>query len=240
MAFDRRGLQGLLALAIGATLAGPAMAQQASDPIGAMLDAAPSTDEDAAEAAPATPAPSQPPQAAPPAAPTPYAPVQAPSYTYSAPYTPPRAYSRPPPATSGSPVHIEESGRTPDRPLSAYDMSYDARLRASSASAQGMLGPLDGSWTLNVPGIGDLYAFELVDRGGPLEGAWRDLRRRGSLGASGFVDDIQRFGAVLTLRFSPPQGGEPAVVNLTGQADGRWTGDLAERGERKPVVLRRN
>lgn len=172
------------------------------------------------------------PMPAPGAGPRPYTPF---------PNAPPiTAYSRPGPATANGPVHIGESGRTPDRPLSSYDMSYDARLRASFASAQGLLGVLDGSWTMNVPGVGDIYVLELADRSdNGLEGAWRDLRRIGSLNGSGFLEEIRRDGAALVLRFSP-RDGHVSTATLTPQADGRWSGDLVERGDRKSVVLRRN
>jgi hypothetical protein len=100
-----------------------------------------------------------------------------------------------------------------------------------------MLGPLDGSWRLNVEGAGDLYALELVDRGGPVEGAWRDLRRAG-LNASGFVDDIQRLGSTLTVRFQAPAG--VAEATLSAQADGRWTGEIVDGDRRRPATLRRN
>jgi hypothetical protein len=121
-------------------------------------------------------------------------------------------------------------------------VNYDARLRASFASAQGLQGPLDGGWTLSAVDGGDLYSFQLVDRGGgALEGAWSDLRRVGALGVgSGFLDDVQRYGSQLTLRFAPDGGSGGAVATLTAGLDGRWSGDLTDRGQRRAVVLRRN
>jgi hypothetical protein len=87
---------------------------------------------------------------------------------------------------------------------------------------------------------GDLYSLELVERSsGVLEGAWRDLRRIGAINASGFVDEIQRYGGQLTFRFYP-RGSEPATASLVAGVDGRWTGELVNGKERRNVTLRRN
>jgi hypothetical protein len=141
--------------------------------------------------------------------------------------------SPPPPPTIKEPVFVGQTGRTPDRPPSVADLAYESRIRASSASAQGFQGPLDGGWTL-AAAEGELYAFQLSDKGaGVVEGAWRDLRKAGALNASGFVDQIERVGGEVTLRFGP------AVATLQGTADGRWTGELAEGGRARAVTLRR-
>jgi hypothetical protein len=152
------------------------------------------------------------------------------------------AYPRPPaPVTSGEPVHIDETGRTPDGPPTATDLSYEARLRSSYNAAQGMQGPLDGRWTLVGPGGQALYSLQLVDSGlgAGLEGAWGDPRRKGAVDGSGFLDDIQRSGADLFLRFAPKPGAELTVVALRPTPDGRWTGEIYEKGDRKLVTLRR-
>jgi len=142
---------------------------------------------------------------------------------------------RPPPPTLKEPVFLNETGRTPDQPPSVSDLAYESRLRASSASAQGFQGPLDGGWTLAASEGGDLYAFQLADRGnGVVEGAWRDLRRAGALSASGFVDQVERVGGEVILRFGPS-----AVATLQGTADGRWSGELVEGGRTRAVTLRR-
>ena len=102
-----------------------------------------------------------------------------------------------------------------------------------------MQGPLDGSWSLKTGGS-ELYDLQLVDTGsGKLEGAWRDPRRRGATDASGFIDTISRIGGQLTIRFTPRPGAEPIVITLTS-ASGGWSGELTERGERRPVTMRRN
>jgi hypothetical protein len=114
------------------------------------------------------------------------------------------------------------------------DLALDSRIRASSASVQRFQGPLDGGWTLSA-GAADLYALQLADRGNaPVEGAWRDLRRPGALDASGFIDEIERTDADLTLRFA---GGRVAVLH--GGGDGRWSGELTEGGQTRAVTLRR-
>lgn len=133
-----------------------------------------------------------------------------------------------------TPSHVDEVGKTPDSPPTPRDLAYESRVRASFASAQGFQGPLDGGWTLSGDG-GDLYAFKLVDKGaGRVEGAWRDLRRPGAPAASGFVDEIERVGSEITLRFGPG-----VVADLTSGGDGRWTGQLTENGARRTVSLRR-
>lgn len=177
------------------------------------------------------------------AAPTP-GPAAPPAY---APYaSPPMGLaSAPPPSTNvrpsnGVPVNINERDRTPDSAPTYRELDYEQRLRASYASAQGLQGPLDGTWILAVDGD-DLYSMELVDRSsGVLEGVWRDLRRTGSISGSGFVEDIQRYGGQLTFRFQPDAREAPASVTLAAGPDGRWTGELTRGGKHKPIILRRN
>ena len=139
----------------------------------------------------------------------------------------------PEPQSVGEPVFVDQTGRTPDRPPSVADQAYDSRIRASSASAQVYQGALDGGWTLASADGGDLYAFQLSDRGnGAVEGAWRDLRKPGALSASGFVDQIERVGGEIVLRFGA------AAVTLQA-AEGRWNGELVEGQHKRPVILRR-
>jgi hypothetical protein len=122
----------------------------------------------------------------------------------------------------------------PPQTTPAQDLAYDTRIRASMASAQGFQGQLDGAWVLSAAD-GDLFALQLADRGkGVVEGAWRDLRRPGALGSSGFVEQIERVGTELTLRFA-----EGRVATLQGSADGRWRGELTEAGQTRPVDLKR-
>lgn len=148
---------------------------------------------------------------------------------------------RPAPQASNEPVHLDDLAKTPDRPLTYVDQGYDQRLRSSFSSAQGLQGAMDGSWILSVDGLGDLYVFELVDRGyGLVEGAWRDLRRKGALTGSGFIDVIERSGSQVTLRFTSRPDGAPTTATLTASADGRWSGELTDQGRTRPATLRRN
>ena len=125
----------------------------------------------------------------------------------------------PEPQSVGEPVFVDQTGRTPDRPPTVADQAYDSRIRASSASAQVYQGALDGGWTLASADGGDLYAFQLSDRGnGAVEGAWRDLRKPGALSASGFVDQIERVGGEIV------QAG--FAVRAIGEALGRPVGKL--------------
>lgn len=196
-------------------------AQAQTDTIGALLDGP------AAEATGPTAVP-------------PPAPWQAARPTSAAPPAAPMVLPPRPRTARDEPVHIDEVDRTPEGPPTATDLNYEARLRASFASAQGLQGPFDGRWTLS-GGAGDLYDLQLVDTGSsPLEGVWRDLRRPGVPEATGFLTDPQRTGAGLTFRFQPSPGGPMASVTLSPAADGRWAGDLDEGGRRSAVTMRRD
>ncbi len=135
------------------------------------------------------------------------------------------------PAAAAGPK-VDAPGPLPEPPPAA-DAAYDARLRESAAAAESFQGPLDGGWTLGAQGRG-LYAFELVDKGEQVEGAWRDLRRPGDPAASGFLDEARRASGGLILRFTPP-GQPPVSVELGPNLRGR-----AEQGGRRlAVALRR-
>lgn len=136
----------------------------------------------------------------------------------------------------------EETGRDAEpvggrtvRPVTTPTLSgeaYDNRIRASMAAAQGYQGPLDGGWTLRAAD-GELFALQLVDRGGgrAVEGAWRDLKHPGAPDGSGFIDEVQRAGGDVTLRF----GTKVAVLHAAEA--GRFAGDLAEGERHQPVTL---
>jgi len=136
-----------------------------------------------------------------------------------------------------APVGVDETGKTPDGPPGLRDLAYDSRIRSSFASAESFQGPLDGGWTLAARGA-DVYAFQIVDRRDRLEAVWRDLRRAGSLNASGLVDDIQRSGGGVTLRFTEPSS-PSATLTLHPAPDGRWTGDLVRGDETLTVTMRK-
>lgn len=161
------------------------------------------------------------------------------SYNPSGAYAP--SYERPVFPQWSTPVFIDQPGRTPDAPPSYIDRAYEARLRASFLSAQGMKGPLEGGWTLTDAAGGRLYGLQLVDStGGTVDGAWRDLRRPGAINASGLIVGAARVGNQFTLRFYAQGYGEPVVATLSATADGRWSGELSEKGERRMVYLQRD
>ena len=136
---------------------------------------------------------------------------------------------------SGTQVKIDETGKTPDGPLSANDLGYEARLRSAFQSAQGSQGPLEGRWIIRAGDVA-LYMLQLVDRGA-LEGAWRDPRRPAASGATGFIDIITRGGEQLSLSFSPTRGGAPVSLSLQLRPDGQISGEMVERGLRSAVTM---
>lgn len=137
-----------------------------------------------------------------------------------------------------APVHLEETGKTPNSPPTVRDLAYENRIRSSFASAEGFQGPLDGGWTVSADGQ-DLYSLQIVDRRDRLEGVWRDVRRKGSLNGSGLVDEMMRQGGDLTLHFTPTAGAPATVAVLHDGGAGHWTGELTEGGQRRSVSLRR-
>jgi hypothetical protein len=204
-----------------APVAAPSPPLHVRDPIGALLNpnAPPPRDEDEPDTAgqPRT------------------APEPEPSVLPSGPA--PKVYVPAPRPQLAGPVQIDDLGKTPDRPPAIRDLAYDARIRASFASAQSFQGPLDGGWTLAEP-QGDHYAFQIVDRRDRLEAVWRNLRRAGSLNASGLVDEVQHQGGDLTLRFT--ENSAPAsVITLREGGDGLWTGKLARGDQVITVTMRR-
>ena len=155
----------------------------------------------------------------------------------SASAAPAHVYTLAPSSQRDRPVSIDEAGKTPDAPLSVRDLAYDARIRASFASAQSFQGPLDGGWTLS-DRLGDRYALQIVDRRDRLEAVWRNLRRQGSINASGLVDTIQRTGGDLTVKFAEAQFPD-LTITLRQDPDGRWSGKLVRGEDSLPVTLRR-
>ena len=226
-------------------------AEAAGDPIADLLDALPpdqSTDsadpeeevtvrqeQEALLAAPFTPG-AQP--AAPvllPQTPQAIAPAPAPAPTVTA------APRRPAPArpTLDRPVMIDEFGRSPDGPPTQIDLGYEARIRGSASSAQGLLGPLDGGWTVRGPDGVALYGLQLVDKGsgGTLEGAWRAM---GGSGRVGLIESLERTGSMLIVRINRGYGRPLTVLTLSASGPGGWAGDLSDETGTRPVTMRRN
>jgi hypothetical protein len=115
---------------------------------------------------------------------------------------------------------------------------YEMRVKGSIAAAQNLQGPLDGGWNIAGPDGSQLYALQIVDKAGgygELEGAWRDVRRPGTVGSTGLVEDLRRDGADVVIRFSP-KGGQSSVLTLRPVGDTRWSGQLVENGATEPVM----
>lgn len=172
---------------------------------------------------------------------TPYDPASGPPAAAPPPAPPPAAFARPvtPPRPQlDRPVMIDETDRTPEGPPTALDLGYEARIKGSAASAQGLFGPLDGGWTVRGADGVALYGFQLVDRSGygPLEGAWRAI---GGSGRVGLIDSLDRQGSLLIVRITRVYG-KTVVLTLTVSSDGSWAGDLSDETGVKPVTMRRN
>lgn len=118
---------------------------------------------------------------------------------------------------------------------------YELRVKGSIVAAQGLQGPLDGGWKVLGPDGSTLYALQIVDPAGgygPVEGAWRDVRRAGAVGSTGLIESVERSGSDLVVRFSP-RGGPPAVLTLSPSGSTRWSGNLFDAGANQPVIAER-
>ncbi|WP_184715152.1 hypothetical protein [Caulobacter sp.] len=136
----------------------------------------------------------------------------------------------PPPEPTGP--AIPQGGYVPAEKV------YEMRVKGSIAAAQNLQGPLDGGWKIAGADGGQLYALQLVDKAGgygELEGAWRDVRRPGSVGSTGLIEDLRRDGSDVVVRFSP-RGGQSSVLTLRPVGQERWAGQLSENGEVLAVV----
>lgn len=115
---------------------------------------------------------------------------------------------------------------------------YELRVKGSIAAAQNLQGPLDGGWKVASADGGQLYALQIVDKAGgygDLEGAWRDVRRPGTVGSTGLIDDLRRDGGDVVVRFSP-KGGQSSVLTLRPAGSERWSGELVENGVTQTVT----
>lgn len=248
-------------LAAGLALTAPAVAAQEADPIGDALreaviptpaapepQAAPaeSVEPIASEAPQATaPIVSAPAVASPPpaAAPTPAVPTAAPAKSPAADDSEEAEDALPTGPVPYTPQITPPRAPAPYRPSRSESYTYegyDARLRSSFANAQGLLGVLDGGWTVVDASGRRLFAFQLVERsaGGMLEGVWRDLRRTPTPTSSGLIGTIQRTGGQLTVTFAASRGGFTTLA-LAQSIDGSWGGRLTEPDGESAVSMRR-
>lgn len=147
--------------------------------------------------------------------------------------------SKPAPRHRGTilPIPPPESPVGPDGAPTKAQV-YELRVKGSIAAAQTLQGPLDGGWRVAAVDGAQIYALQIVDKPGgynALEGAWRDVRRPGTVGSTGLIDDLRRDGGDLVARFSP-RGGESAVLTLRPAGYERWAGELVENGRTQAVV----
>ena len=131
---------------------------------------------------------------------------------------------------------------TAQPPLTAEDQAFNTKILADEAAAEAHKGPLDGVWTLKSAEGAALYAFLLADQiNGPVEGAWRDLRRNLTVTSSGFIAEIHHDDEALSLRFYVRDETHPVLVRLIADDQGRWRGTLTdEAGHKSPVSLERD
>lgn len=131
---------------------------------------------------------------------------------------------------------------TAQPPLTAEDQAFNTKILADEAAAEAHKGPLDGVWKLKSAEGAALYAFLLADQiNGPVEGAWRDLRRNLTVTSSGFIAEIHHDEEALSFRFYVHDETHPVLVRLAADDQGRWRGTLTDEAGRKlPVSLERN
>lgn len=118
---------------------------------------------------------------------------------------------------------------------------YELRVKGSIVAAQGLQGPLDGGWKVSDSEGSTLYALQIVDPAGgygPVEGAWRDVRRPGAVGSTGLIESVERSGSDLVVRFSP-RAGQSTVLTLSPAGSTRWSGNLYEAGANQTVIADR-
>ena len=126
------------------------------------------------------------------------------------------------------PTQIDELETTPEYPPSPQSLGYDARIRASSDAAEGLMGPLDGAWVVSGADGRALVVLQMVDPGdgsGRLEGAWRDLMTPDGVEPVGLIDSVARGSGDLIIRFTP-RGGAGVELRVRPDASGAWSGEL--------------
>lgn len=258
------------ALLAAALLAAPPLSQaQEVDPIGealreAVVPTAPPRAPPVSEVSPQTePPPAPTPEPAPPSTSPASPPLEtlSPAPEVSRPAAPPPPLSAQPgsppdpnseeaeDALPAAPVPyapqiVPPRAPAPYRPSASQSYTYDGyddRLRSSFASAQGLLGALDGGWVLSDASGRRLFAFQLVDKGssdGVVEGVWRDLRRTPTPTSSGLIGTIHRIGGQLTMSFAATRGGF-TTLTLDRSIDGSWGGRISEPSGESAVSMRR-
>ena len=153
-------------------------------------------------------------------------------------YTPvgPMAYA----SVTASPVAraltVDEYHGAYEAPKSAMDQYYEQGVRSHFQAEQAMMGALDGQWTIASTDGVPLMSVILIDPGGggPLQGAWRDLKP-GAKGANVF-DTVARDRTSLVLSFRREGAAAPDILTLKPGASG-WSGDLVDGTMRQTVIM---
>lgn len=109
------------------------------------------------------------------------------------------------------------------------------RIDQAAAAAQGLQGLLDGGWRLRDRRGATLYDVQITDRptGGAPTGAWAEPKVGGQ---AGVVEDLERHGATLILRFASPRS---VTANLHRVSARLWTGWLTSGDHRRAVTMSR-
>lgn len=161
-------------------------------------------------------------------------PFEMPAYSPVAPVP----YSQPAPPATARPVTVEQYHGAYEAPKSATDQYYEQGVRSHFQAEEAMMGALDGQWTIAGQDGAPLLTVILNDPGGggPLEGAWRDLKTGK---AAGLLDAASRDRAQLTLSFHRDGSPTPVTVTLRPGPGGGWSGEILDGGTRQPVVMSR-
>jgi len=127
------------------------------------------------------------------------------------------------------------------RPYVSSDSAVSDSVLSALTQAISRQGPLDGGWVIAEAGGGPLYHLQITDTpSGALEGAWRDLTTPpGAVTANGFLSDLRRDEAGLTVSFAVKDGVVTAAMKP--QAGGGYAGELTAPGAPpgRPVVMTR-
>lgn len=138
------------------------------------------------------------------------------------------------------PTLVDELDATPEYPPSPQSLGYDARIRASSDAAEGLMGPLDGAWVVSAADGRALVVLQLVDPGdgsGRLEGAWRDLMTPDGVEPVGLIDSLARGSSDLIIRFQP-RGAGRVLLQVRPDTGGGWSGQMFDGDKAVPITMR--
>jgi hypothetical protein len=175
-----------------------------------------------------------------PASPAPAADTTTPAATLQQPGQQPAQQPATPQPSAPRPARLEDAAVAPDGPLRDADVNYQNRVLSNFQATQNRQGPFDGRWSVT-GSSGDMFVLQLSDpgNGGPIEGAWRDVRRAGQ-GRSGLIDSITREGEMVTVRFVEAGASQPVEVRLRSPQPGGWLGEaVTSEGGRQSVVMHR-